>query len=167
MEISDYTHYTALLSPLLKWNLWLHSLHCFTSLLLNRNLWPHSLRCFTFTTMKTKSVTRLPTLFYFTTIKMKHLTTLTTLFFLTDYSHYTALLSPLLKLNLWLRSLRCFTSLYQNETLYAVLVHWLPSLWCLSSLFWFEVKFWWTLKVSVNKNKENYRFTSKIPRYPS
>ena len=34
MEIYDYAHYTVLLSLLLKWNLWVRSLHCFTSLLL-------------------------------------------------------------------------------------------------------------------------------------
>ena len=69
-------------SLLLKWNLWLRSLRCFTLLLLKWNLWLRSLRCFTllskyFTTIRMRSLTTIATLFYFTTIKMKSLTTLT------------------------------------------------------------------------------------------
>ena len=111
--VTDYTHYSVLLSRLLTWNLWLHSPHCFsslttltmllyslllklnnwlrslrcfTSLLLNGNLWLHSLCSLTFTTIKKKSLTTLTTLFYFTTIKRKSLTTLTMLFYFHDYS---------------------------------------------------------------------------------
>ena len=63
MEISDYAHYAALLSLLLKSNLWLHSLHCFI-----------------FTTIKMKPLTKLTTtLFYFTTTNPRDRTTLTTL----------------------------------------------------------------------------------------
>ena len=46
-EISDYANYPVLFSLLLKWNLWLRSLRCFTSVLLKGNLWLQSLRCFT------------------------------------------------------------------------------------------------------------------------
>ena len=42
---SDYAHYTVLLSLLLKWNLWLHSLHCFASLLRTLKIALSSLRC--------------------------------------------------------------------------------------------------------------------------
>ena len=86
---------------------------------------------FYFTTIKMKSLTTLTTLFYITTIKMKSLTTLTTLFYftttpfyfttikmtsltaitmlfyLTTYPHYATL---------WLRSQRCFTSLFTLTT---------------------------------------------------
>ena len=69
-------------------------------------------------TIKWKSLTTLTTLFYFTTVKMKFLTTLTTLFqfTITKAKYLTTLttvflFSLLLKLILWLHSLRCFTSL--------------------------------------------------------
>ena len=94
---TDFTHYAVLLSPLLKWNIWLRSLRCFSSL------------------------TTLTTLFYFTTIKMKYLTTLTTLFLLTDYTHYAVLLhyyqneisdyAHYAVFLHWLHSLHCFNSL--------------------------------------------------------
>ena len=106
MKISDYAHYAVLLSPLLKWNTWLRSLPCLSSL------------------------TTLTTLFYFTTIKMKCLTTLTTRFFFTDYTSLTTLTTvsffttvkmksvttlttlfqfTITKMKIWLRSLHCFT----------------------------------------------------------
>ena len=92
MEISDYAHYVVLLLLLLKRNLWLRSLRCFTSLTMLTTL---SL----FTTVKMKSLTALTTLLQFTITKMKYLNTLTMVF----------LLSLLLKWYLWLRSLHCFT----------------------------------------------------------
>ena len=67
MEISDYTHYAVLLLPLLKWNIWLRSLRCLSSL------------------------TTLIMLIYFTSIKIKYLTTLTSLFFFAEYTHYAVL----------------------------------------------------------------------------
>ena len=84
MEISDYAHYAVLLSPLLKWNIWLRSLRCFSSLTTLTTL-------FYFTTIKMKYLTTLTTLFYFIAIKMKYMTALTTLFFFTDYTHYAVL----------------------------------------------------------------------------
>ena len=118
---TDYTHYAVLLWPLLKWNIWLRSLSCFSSLTTLTT-------AFYFTTIKMKDLTTLTTLFYFTTIQMKYLTTVAALFFFTnythcaillhyyqmeisDYAHYAVLLSPLWKWNIWLRSPRCFFSL--------------------------------------------------------
>ena len=75
-EISDYAYYAVLLHYKLKWNIWIRSLCCFSSLTILSTL-------SYFTTIKWKSLTTLTTLFYFTTIKMKYLTSLTTLFFLT------------------------------------------------------------------------------------
>ena len=79
MEISDYAHFAVFLSLLLKWNLWLRSLHCFTSLLLKWYLWLPWLHCFTFTTIKMKSLTMLTALFYFTTTNPRDRTIFTTL----------------------------------------------------------------------------------------
>ena len=103
-SFTDYTHYAAFPSLLLKLNIWLRSLRCFSTLTTLTTL-------FYFTTIKWKFLTTLTTLFYFTAIKWKFLTTLITLFFFNDYTHYAVLLSPLLKWNIWLRSLRCFSSL--------------------------------------------------------
>ena len=100
MEISDCAHYALLLSSLLKWNIWLRSLRCFSL------------------------VTALTTLFYFTIVKWKSLTTLTTLFYfhhyqneIFDYADYAVFLH-------WLRSLSCLSSLLLNGNL------WLRSLYC-------------------------------------
>ena len=100
MEISDFAHYSVLISAyayyavllhwlrslrclsslLLKWNIWLRSLRCFTPLLLKRYIWLRSLHYFTFTIIKKKSLTTFSTLFYFTTFNPRDRTTLTTLF---------------------------------------------------------------------------------------
>ena len=140
MEISDYAHYAVLLSLLLKRNLWLCSLHCFSSLTILTTL-------FSFTTIKMKYLTMLTPLFFFTEYthyaallhnhKMKYLTTLTTLFFFTDYTHFAVLLryylmeisdythlnvlfSLLLRWNISLHSLRCFSSLTLLTTLFYI-----------------------------------------------
>ena len=127
MEISDYAHYAVLLSPLLKWNIWLRSLRCFSSLTTLITL-------FNFTTIEWKSLTTLTTVFHFISIKMKYLTTLTTLFFFTDFTHYAVLLSPLLKWNIWLR---CFSSLTNLITLfYFITIKW-KSLTTLTTVFYF------------------------------
>ena len=86
----DYTHFTIFLH-------WLHSVHCFTSLLIKWLIWLRSLCCFS-------SLTTLTTLFYFTSIKKKYLTMLPTLFFFTDCTNFAILLH-------WLHSVNCFTSL--------------------------------------------------------
>ena len=122
-KISDYAYYAVLLSPLLKWNIWLRSLRCFSSL------------------------TTLTTLFYFTTIKMKYLTTLTTLFFFTDYTHYAVFLhwlhslhcftSLLVNGNLWLRLRRCFSSLTTLTTLFYFTAIKMKYLTTLTKLFFF------------------------------
>ena len=117
----DYIHYAVLLSLLLKWNLLLCSLQCFSSLTTLTALF---------------SFTMLTPLLFFTDYthyaallhnhKMKYLTMLTKLFFFTgythfavllhyyqmeisDYTHLNILLSLLLKWNLRLFLLRCFT----------------------------------------------------------
>ena len=100
-----------------KLNIWVHSLRCFSSLILNRNLW----LCFC----------------TFTTIKMKFLTTLATLFFLTDCTHHAVLLSPLLKWNMWLRSLRCFSSLTTLTMLFYFTIIKMKYLTMLTLLFFF------------------------------
>ena len=100
---------------------------------------------FYFTTIKSKSLTTLTTLFYFSTIKRKSLTSITTLFHFTTtkMKYLTALttvflLSLLLKWNIWLRSLRCFSSLTTLTTLfYFTTIKW-KSLITPTTLFYFH-----------------------------
>ena len=147
MKISDYSHSAVLVSLPLKWNLWLRSWHCFDSLPLKWNIWLLSLHCFF-------SLTTVTAMFYFTIVKMKYWNTLTTLFFFAEYTHYAVLLqyyqmkisesthyalllSLLLKWNIWLRSLRCFSSLTTVTTLFYFTGIKMKYLTALTTLFCF------------------------------
>ena len=146
--LTDCTHYAALLSPLLKWNIWLCSLHCFSSLttlttlfyfttVKKLNIWLHSLRCFSSLILNGHLWLRSLCCCTFTTIKMKFLTTLAMLFFLTDCTHHAVLLSPLLKWNIWLSSLRCFSSLTTLTMLFYFTIIKMKYLTTLTLLFFF------------------------------
>ena len=148
MKISGYNHFAVFFSLLLKQNLWVCSRHCFESLPLKWNIWLLSLRCFS-------SLTTLTALFYLTTIKMKYRRTLATLFFFADYAHcavllhyyemkisdfthYAVLLSLLLKWNLLLSSLRCFSPLTTLTPLFYFSTIKMKYLTTLSTLFPFS-----------------------------